>query len=87
MTGVPEIQTLLTSPEILPPQEPAIETHQLSVSRPAMNAATCQSRGSGGLESEEVIRDAGRTDKPVEVTSLEADARPKYIPTPLDQLA
>ena len=87
LTGVPGIQTLLTSPEALPPQEPAMETPQLSVSRPAMNAATCQSQGSGGVESEEVPRDADRTNKPREVTSPEADACPNYIPTPLDQLA
>ena len=52
-----------------------------------MNAATCRSWGSGGLESEEVLRDAGRTDNPMEVTSPEADACPSYIPTPLDKLA
>ena len=87
LIGVPGIQTLLTSPEALPPQEPAMETPQLSVSRPAMNAATCQFQGSCGVESEEVPRDADRTNKPGEVTSPEADACPNYIPTPLDQLA
>ena len=87
VTGVPGIQTILTQPEVLPPQEPAMETLQLSVSRPAMNAATCQYQVSGGVESEEVPQDAGRTNKPGELTSPEADACPNYIPTPLDQLA
>ena len=53
LTGVPGIQTLLTPPEVLPPQEPAMETLQLSVSRPAMNAATCQYQVSGGVKSKE----------------------------------